>query len=242
MTGKKLETLNHRIRTEIESRILSGEWQPGHRIPFEHELMEQYDCSRMTVNKVLTALAENGLIERRRRAGSFVARQHPNLEQVALEIPDVITAISQRGHVYGMELLERVVRQVDASQADEVAMGSGGEVLAIRCVHLADGRPFALENRLINPALVPEALEADFSAIAPGSWLMQNVPWTGGQYRLTAEAASASEAALLKVATGTPCLVINRHTWRGDQPLTWVRQMFLGQDYELVARFVPGAR
>ena len=242
MKGKNQETLNHRIRTDIESRILSGEWQPGHRIPYEHELMEQYDCSRMTVNKVLTALAENGLIERRRRAGSFVARQHPHLEQVALEIPDVITAISQRGHQYGMELLDRSLRRVDANNPNEVAMGGEGELLAIRCVHLAGGKPFALEDRLINTTLVPEALEQDFSTIAPGSWLMQNVPWTGGQYRLTAEAATAAEASLLKVSKGAACLVINRHTWRGEQPLTWVRQMFLGSSYDLVARFVPGAR
>ncbi|WP_296253579.1 GntR family transcriptional regulator, partial [uncultured Stenotrophomonas sp.] len=58
MKGKKAPTLNHRIRSDIEGRILSGEWEPGFRIPFEHELMEQYGCSRMTVNKVLTALAE----------------------------------------------------------------------------------------------------------------------------------------------------------------------------------------
>lgn len=241
MKGKKTETLNHRIRTDIETRILSGEWPPGHRIPFEHELMEQYACSRMTVNKVLTALAENGLIERRRRAGSFVARQHPNLEQVALEIPDVITAITQRGHSYGMQLLVREVRPADASRPEEVALGAAGEVLAIGCVHLADGRPFALESRLINPGVVPEALEMDFSSVAPGSWLMQHVPWTGGQYRLTAEAATAAEAALLKVDEGTPCFVINRNTWRGDQPLTSVRQIFLGSDYALVARFIPGA-
>mgnify|MGYP003695062823 FL=1 len=89
MKASKSATLNQRIRSDLESRILSGEWAPGFRIPYEHELMEQYGCSRMTVNKVLTALAESGMIERRRRAGSFVARQPPHLEQVALEIPEI---------------------------------------------------------------------------------------------------------------------------------------------------------
>ncbi|HEX7992038.1 MAG TPA: GntR family transcriptional regulator, partial [Stenotrophomonas sp.] len=111
MKGKKAPTLNHRIRSDIEGRILSGEWEPGFRIPFEHELMEQYGCSRMTVNKVLTALAESGMIERRRRAGSFVARQPPHLEQVALEIPDIEVAVTDRGHEYGFQLLERAHRK-----------------------------------------------------------------------------------------------------------------------------------
>ena len=50
--------LHRRIRSDIAERILSGEWPPGFRIPFEHELMADYDCSRMTVSKALAPLAE----------------------------------------------------------------------------------------------------------------------------------------------------------------------------------------
>ena len=60
--------LYQRIRNDLEARIMSGDWPPGHRVPFEHELMETYSCSRMTVNKVLSALADAGLVVRRRRA------------------------------------------------------------------------------------------------------------------------------------------------------------------------------
>ncbi len=242
MKSKKAPTLNHRIRSDIESRILSGEWQPGFRIPFEHELMEQYHCSRMTVNKVLTTLAESGMIERRRRAGSFVARQPPHLEQVALEIPDIEVAVTERGHAYVFELLERALRKPRAGVTEEVELVGEGKLLAMRCLHLADGKPLALERRLINPEAVPETLEVDFSAHAPGSWLLQNVSWTRGQHRISAVAANAEEAALLKVPLGTACLVIDRQTWRGELPITWVRQMFLGDAYDLIARFAPGAR
>ncbi|KOO81570.1 GntR family transcriptional regulator, partial [Stenotrophomonas maltophilia] len=113
MKASKSATLNQRIRSDLESRILSGEWAPGFRIPYEHELMEQYGCSRMTVNKVLTALAESGMIERRRRAGSFVARQPPHLEQVALEIPDIAMEVGSRGHQYAYRLLQRELRLAD---------------------------------------------------------------------------------------------------------------------------------
>jgi GntR family transcriptional regulator, histidine utilization repressor len=67
-------SLGARIRHDIEQHILTGNWPPGYRIPFEHELMAEYDCARMTVSKALVALAESGMIERRRRAGSFVRR------------------------------------------------------------------------------------------------------------------------------------------------------------------------
>lgn len=235
-------TLNQRIRSDLESRILSGEWAPGFRIPYEHELMEYYGCSRMTVNKVLTALAESGMIERRRRAGSFVARQSPHLEQVALEIPDIALQVAANGHRYSYQLLHRALRAAAPGDEAEHELAGDAQLLAMRCLHLADGRPLALEHRLISPTGVPEVLDVDFSRTAPGSWLLQNVSWTRAQHRISAWGADAASAEQLQVPAGTACLVIERHTWRGEQPITRVRQIFLGDAWDLVARFAPGAR
>jgi GntR family histidine utilization transcriptional repressor len=52
-----------RIRRDIEANILSGAWPPGYRIPFEHVLMQEYGCSRMTVSKAISALATAGADE-----------------------------------------------------------------------------------------------------------------------------------------------------------------------------------
>lgn len=62
MKEKPAVSLHQRIRSDIEGRIHSGEWPPGYRLPFEHELMAQYSCSRMTANKVMSMLAESGAI------------------------------------------------------------------------------------------------------------------------------------------------------------------------------------
>ena len=242
VNARKSATLNQRIRTDLEHQILSGAWAPGFRIPYEHELMAQYGCSRMTVNKVLTALAESGMIERRRRAGSFVARQSPHLEQVALEIPDIALQVSAMGHRYGYRLLQRDVRPARVDDEGEAALAVGARVLAMRCLHLADDRPLALEHRLISPVGVPEVADIDFSATAPGSWLLQNVSWTRAQHRISAWGADAATAKELEVEAGTACLVIERHTWRGEQAITRVRQIFLGDAWDLVARFAPGGR
>src|SRR5215470_11559408 len=96
-------TLYKKIRLDIERRILSGEWPPGHRIPFEHELMASYRCSRMTVNKALSELAQADLIERRRRAGTFVRR--PKFLSAVLKIADIRAEIGALGRSYGYELM-----------------------------------------------------------------------------------------------------------------------------------------
>ena len=85
------------------SAILSGDWPPGHRIPFEHELSAEYRCSRMTVNKALSQLAKTGLIERRRRSGSFVAR--PRSQAAILEIHDIKAEVQALGLPYRYELM-----------------------------------------------------------------------------------------------------------------------------------------
>ena len=60
--GHASQSLHARIRSDIEARILSGKWPPGHRIPPEKDLMRVWDCSRMTVNKAVAALAAQGFV------------------------------------------------------------------------------------------------------------------------------------------------------------------------------------
>jgi GntR family histidine utilization transcriptional repressor len=79
--------------------------------------MAQFGCSRMTVNKAMSALAEEGLIVRRRRAGSFVAR--PRVHSTVLDIPDIQAQIVARGEAYRFDLLDRRRRKAKAGDADE---------------------------------------------------------------------------------------------------------------------------
>jgi GntR family histidine utilization transcriptional repressor len=230
-------TLHRRIRADIERRILRGSWRPGHRIPFEHELMTQYGCARMTVNKALSSLVADGLIVRRRRVGSFVAE--PRAHSAVLEIPDIRADVTSRGQTYSLKLLSRKRRKPAPRDADEQKLAADGALLALRCLHMANGRPFALEERLISLAIVPEADHVDFSVEPPGSWLLGHVPWTEAEHRISAVNADANIAAALEVARNTACLTLERRTWRGSVDITHVRQVFPGTGFDLVARFAP---
>ncbi|CAN5531912.1 histidine utilization repressor [soil metagenome] len=230
-------TLHQRIRGEIEDLIRSGAWPPGRKVPSEAELMARFGCSRMTVNKAMSALAEQGLIVRRRRAGSFVAR--PRVHSTVLDIPDIQAEILARGETYAFRMLEQHCRVAEAGDADEVELAAGGELLALRGLHIAGGRAFALEDRLISLTAVPEAVDADFAAEPPGAWLLHHVPWTEAENRISAIGAEVAVAGLLALDVGTALLAVERRTWRAGEPVTWVRQLFPGEAYDLVARFGP---
>mgnify|MGYP001189056674 CR=1 FL=1 len=231
--------LHERIRSDFEARILSGALAPGDRLPTEQELMRHYGCARMTVSKALSALSAAGLVDRRKRAGTTVAR--PRVHSMILDVPDLAMQVSERGQKHAYAALTHRVRPAAPADADETLLAGAGLLIQLDGLHLADGIPLAIEYRLVSLSAVPEIAGADLDRIAPGSWLLQHVPWTEAETRISALPAAADEARLLQVEPGTACLCVERRTWRGGDRITHVRQIFPGHAYDLVARFGPGA-
>lgn len=229
------QPLHERIRSDFERQILSGALPPGHRLPTELELMDRYGCARMTVSRALSVLDSAGLIERRKRAGSFVAR--PRVHSMVLDVPDLAQEVRARGQTYRYVLLKRGVRA--RSTRDELDVGPGRAV-ELRGLHMADEMPLAVEHRLVSLQAVPAAEMEDFADEAPGTWLLRHVPWTEAETHISAINADTATAQLLRVEIGTACLMVDRRTWRGDDHVTAVRQAFLGSAYDLVARFGQG--
>jgi GntR family histidine utilization transcriptional repressor len=230
-------SLHQRILSDISERILSGAWAPGHRIPFEHELSAQYDCSRMTVNKALSQLAKAGLIERRRRSGSFVRR--PQSQAAILEIHDIRVEVEALGLPYRYERVSRQKRRSSEQDRDLLGLDGGGPVLALHCRHFAGKRPFCDEARLISLSAVPAAADEQFQDLAPGPWLVGCVPWSAAEHRIRATAADADIAASLDIEAGAACLVVERRTWSAERPVTHVRFTYAAGSHTLVARFTP---
>lgn len=229
--------LHARIRADVEARIVSGEWPPGHRIPYEHELTALYGCSRMTVSKALGELGRAGLIERRRKAGSFVRR--PLAQSAVLEIHDVAAEVASLGAAYSYKLLAQARRRATARDRERLAVAQGAPLLALACRHDADGQPFCLEDRLIHLEAAPEAAQERFAEQPPGAWLIARIPWTAAEHRIRATSADGAADAL-DLPASAPCLVIERRTFLGDLAVTHVTLTYPGASHELIARFSPG--
>lgn len=236
-TGRETTTLHQKILSDIEGRIVSGEWQPGYRLPFEVDLAVHYGCSRMTVNKVMTQLARAGLIERHRKAGSFVSQ--PRAQSAILEIHDVEAEVRSLGLPYAYELLSQKVQPASAEDQRLMDISSGTSIMRVLALHMAGGKPFCTEERLINATVVTEAAQEDFSSKPPGPWLIAKVPWTTAEHRIGAISASATTARLLQKPKGASCLVIERRTWSPAGAITFVRFTYPGERHTLVARFTP---
>ncbi|GIP30330.1 DNA-binding transcriptional regulator CytR [Paenibacillus sp. J23TS9] len=68
MSEPKYET----VKQALLHQIRAGELRPGDRLPNEEDLMKQFQVSGITIRKAMTELANEGVITRIKRKGSFV--------------------------------------------------------------------------------------------------------------------------------------------------------------------------
>lgn len=76
------------LRDEIRNAILSNKLRRGNRMPSSRELAQQYQCSRGTVVTAFEHLQDEGYLETRKGAGTFVAFGLPD-DSLAAKRPAV---------------------------------------------------------------------------------------------------------------------------------------------------------
>lgn len=70
----KRMNVSDQVFDQLKAQFLSGNWQPGEKIPSENELSEKFQVSRVTIRQALQRLTALGLLETRFGEGSFVKK------------------------------------------------------------------------------------------------------------------------------------------------------------------------
>ncbi|MES3000659.1 MAG: histidine utilization repressor [Pseudomonadota bacterium] len=225
------------VKDHVIRRIQNGDWPPGHRLPSEHELVDQLGISRMTVNRALRELVGQGRITRVRGVGSFVAEEKP--QSTLLQIGVISKEIRQRGHEYRCKLLtaERIAAHPDVGRWLDLAPGDA--VFHSVCLHFENGVPVQMEDRYVNPRVVPHFLDQDFSVVPPGEYLTGNVPFDQIEHVVDAVMPTQEQAGNLDMPMTEPCLLLTRRTWTQTQVVTMVRCWHPASRYRLGSRFHP---
>ncbi|MEM7202376.1 MAG: GntR family transcriptional regulator [Planctomycetota bacterium] len=217
------------IRAELLRRINNQTWPAGHVIPHEEELATSFGVARGTIRRALGSLVDAGLLERKRRAGTRVAR--PTAHASTLRIAVVRHEVEARGGSYGYRLIES---REGGGELDAGGRFGGAALRRVLCLHCCDGSPFQLEDRLLNLAAIPAAREANFAAISPNEWLVAEQPYSAVRTVLRAAAPSADDLVHLAVGASQPVFVIERQTRLLGEPLTWARLSHPGAAFEIV--------
>ena len=236
---KDAQPLYVQLKDHILQRIRSQEWAPGSRVLSENELVEQFSVSRMTANRALRELTQEGFLARVPGVGTFV--KEPPQRASLLEIRNIAEEITARGHVHSSEIEHKGMVDASPAIAEEFETNAGASLFHITLVHRENGVPVQLEDRYVNPLAVPDFLSQDYSRTTPTAYLVAHVPVDELEHTVEAMMPSPDERALLDIPAGEPCLTLHRRSWSRDRVVTVVRFTYPASRHALYSRYRPTA-
>ena len=148
--------LYYQIKQRIKQGVEMGRLPRGVLLPSERELCEMYGVSRPTVRQAAQELINEGLLERRRGVGTFVAG--PKIPQRLLSVQGFTERMERAGRRPGTRVMERDAQPARAFGSDvEQALQATSEERVLRAVRLrfADGLPVLLETTHLSLERLP---------------------------------------------------------------------------------------
>lgn len=222
------------LADRLAERIRNGDYAPGERLPQIRDLVEQGEGSKSTVHAAYRALEAEGLVTSSRGHGTVVRQPAPlkrlgigRYDKAKWRDGDEVAFIADRvasGRAYARDEQTQTVRRVEAPPAVAEAHGlpDGAEVYA-RTRVVREGaqpthtltsyyRPEHVEGtRLVDPAPGPAGRGGGFRVLYDAGYEIDRMRET-----LSARAATADEARLLRLAPGEWVVELHRTTRTAD--------------------------
>jgi GntR family transcriptional regulator len=228
--------LYYQLENLLREKILSGVFVAGARLPTESELIEQYGVSRITVRQALTALAEEGLIERQQGRGTFVTERRTRRRpfEGTIHLTGSLDELISMALDTPIKVLETTRVEADQHEAELLGLRPGEPVYRIKRLRLYEGRPFSL---IVN--YLPAEIGVRFTneELSSGSLLKRLESKFGlrlhsARQQITADLADPYVAGLLDVRVGAPLLSIERTVYTEDgRPIEYVHVLYRSDRY-----------
>ena len=195
------------VQVREHVRSLVEQQPPGSAAPSERELVARFGVARMTVRQALDALVAEGLLERIPGRGTFVAQPR----QPAGRLTSFTEEMRRRGMLPESQTLVARVEQAGPGVARALGISAGDPVLHWRRLRRADQDIVCVEDAYLNEVLLPGFLQHGTPTSLYEALESRGLRPTSVEDSISADRASAEEAAILEVAEGDPVL---RHSRR----------------------------
>jgi GntR family transcriptional regulator len=225
----------YEIEQALRARI--EKLEPGDPLPSDAELCAEFGVSRMTARNAMTRLATEGIVQRIPGRGTFVAERP--VHRQAGSLISFTDEMRRRGRRPTSRLLLRELRDATDEERERLELAGPAQVVLLRRLRLADDEPVAIEEAVFDGGLAPVLMEADLELGSLFQTLVSagRVP-TAGSARLSAGAASGTDARSLGVPRGAPLLVERRLIFdQGGRPLELTESRYAADRYVLDVSF-----
>ena len=197
-----------RIQNAIRKRIESSELQPGDPVASERELAKVHKVSLMTARHALAGLEREGVVERRRGAGTFVAAPKIHFNKLM----SYTEHMSSRGLNPRSRVLVAKIVEHEAEVAARLGLPATSALVKIERLRETGDEPFALETCYLPAREFSELVNCPLGRTSLFATLQQEygVELAYADEEVDATTAEASIAELLAVPKGSSVLRIRQ--------------------------------
>ena len=181
---------------------------PGDVLPGEHRLCEQFGVSRTVVRQALAQLEQQGVIERVKGKGTFVAHQKTP-ESLVHTLTGLYEEVAARGGHVHSEVRRQELVAADDQVADALKLAPGTRVVASERLRFVDNEPWSwtttyLPEEIGRLVLTDDLSDQSLYALLAG----HGIRATRGVRSAEATSATDEQASLLRVPSGQALLVL----------------------------------
>jgi GntR family transcriptional regulator len=148
------------IITELTSRMQSGEYSGGSKLPSESDLAKEFGVSRASVREALADLDAKGLLWRKHGVGTFVMDQRALVRSRLPSFTSMKDYITQAGLKADMRAEAVVFRPMTAAERQALEIIEDGDVAVLKRTYTADGTPAFICEYLFPITLLNAPLES----------------------------------------------------------------------------------
>ncbi|MBE6072771.1 MAG: GntR family transcriptional regulator [Clostridium butyricum] len=144
------------IAQDIRNNIMNGKYKINQQLPLEKEMCEHYNVSRITIKKAVDELVNDGLVVKRRGAGTFV-KDLDSTEAKELTMSRQFSGFSDehKQNSVKSKIIKFEVINPTAEIADKLRITTEDFVYHIIRVRYSDDLPMVVEYTYMPISLIP---------------------------------------------------------------------------------------
>jgi GntR family transcriptional regulator len=228
--------LYYQLENLLREKIASGAFAAGDRLPTENDLIRQYGVSRITVRQALTALAEEGLIERRQGRGTFVAGRRTKRRTFSgqTHLTGSLDEVIAMGVDTPVKVIEMHRIEADPHEAELLGLQAGEPVYRIKRLRSREGKPYSFVVNYLPAEIGARLTRDDLSSGALLQLLEKKfgLRLKDAKQQITAALADPYVAGLLDVRVGSALLCIERTVYTTEgKPVEYVHVLYRSDLY-----------
>lgn len=197
-----------KIQNVIRRRIEAADLRPGDAVASERELAKTHKVSLMTARHALAGLEREGIVERRRGAGTFVAPPKIHFNKLM----SYTEHMSSRGLAPRSRVLVAKVIENEPEVAARLGLSASSPMVKIERLRLTAEEPFALEICYLPAAEFSDLVSAPLGRSSLFAMLEHDfgVELAYSDEEIDATAAGGNVAELLSLPKASPILRIRQ--------------------------------